>query len=58
MPIWELQKVMVTYTHMGVSKNRGTPTSSILIRVFHYFHHPFWGFTPTFGNTHIDTAVS
>ena len=21
-------------------------------RVFHYFHHPFWG-TPIFGNTHI-----
>ncbi len=32
---------------MGVSKNRGgTPKSSILTgRVFHYFHHPFWGFT-------------
>ena len=22
-------------------------------RVFHYFHHPFWGPTPIFGNTHI-----
>jgi len=29
---------------MGVSKNRGTPKSSILIGVFHYFHHPFWGY--------------
>ena len=30
---------------MGVSKNRGTPKSSIFIwfLVFHYFHHPFWG---------------
>ena len=38
---------------MGVSKNNGTPKSSILYnRVFHYFHHPFWG-TPIFGNTHI-----
>ena len=37
---------------MGVSKNRGTPKSSILIRVFHYFHHPFWG-TSIFGNTHM-----
>ena len=35
---------------MGVSKNRGTPKSSILIGVFHYFHHPFWD-TPIFGNT-------
>ena len=22
-------------------------------KVFHYFHHPFWGPTPIFGNTHI-----
>ena len=36
--IWEKQ-------HMGVSENRGTPKSSILIRDFHYFHHPFWGKT-------------
>ena len=21
-------------------------------KVFHYFHHPFWGFSPIFGNTH------
>ena len=28
------------------------PKSSILIGVFHYFHHPFWGI-PIFGNTHI-----
>ena len=27
-----------------------TPKSSILYnRVFHYFHHPFWGFPPIFG---------
>ena len=25
------------------------PNSSIFNRVFHYFHHPFWG-TPIFGN--------
>ena len=24
-------------------------------RVFHYFHHPFWG-TPIFGKTHINSA--
>ena len=30
------------------------PKSRILIRVFHYFHHPFWGPTPIFGNTHIN----
>ena len=29
----------------------GTPKSSHLNRVFHYFHHPFWGFPPIFGNT-------
>ncbi len=38
--------------HVGVSKNNGTPKSSIKNRVFHYFHHPFWG-TPIFGNTHV-----
>ena len=36
---------------MGVSKNRGTPKSSILIGFF-IINHPFWG-TPIFGNTHI-----
>ena len=37
--------------YMGVSKNRGTPKSSILIG-FSIINHPFWG-TPSFGNTHI-----
>ena len=37
--------------YMGVSKNRGTPKSSILIRLS-IINHPFWG-TPIFGNTHI-----
>ena len=40
---------------MGVSKNSGTPKSTILIgSVFHYFHHPFWGVKsnpPIFGST-------
>ena len=35
--------------HMGVSKNRGTPKSSILIGVS-IINHPFWG-TLIFGNT-------
>jgi len=38
---------------MGLSKIRGTPKSSILMRVFRYFHHPFWGPTPILGNTHL-----
>ena len=36
---------------MGVSKNNGTPKSSILIG-FSLINHPFWGI-PIFGNTHI-----
>ena len=36
---------------MGVSKNRGTPKSSILIG-FSIINHPFWG-TIIFGNTHM-----
>ena len=37
--------------HMGVSKNNGTPKSSILMS-FSIINHPFWG-TPIFGNTHM-----
>ena len=37
--------------YMDVSKNRGTPKSSILIGIS-IINHPFWG-TPIFGNTHI-----
>ena len=37
---------------MGVSKNMGTPKSSILIG-FSIINHPFWG-TSIFGNTHIE----
>jgi len=36
---------------MGVSKNSGTPKSSILIGIS-IINHPFWG-TPIFGNTHM-----
>ena len=36
---------------MGVSKNSGTPKSSILIG-FSIISHPFWG-TTIFGNTHM-----
>ena len=39
-------RVIKSYT--GVSKNNGTPKSSILVGVFHYFHHPFRGFSPYF----------
>ena len=37
---------------MDVSKNSGTPKSSILIG-FSTINHPFWGFPPMFGNPHI-----
>ena len=40
------------FIHVGVSKNRGENPQIIQIihfnRVFHYFHHPFWGFSPYF----------
>ena len=32
---------------MGVSKNNGTPKSSILVGFF-IINHPFWGFSPFF----------
>ena len=37
--------------HMGVSKNRGTSKSSILIRCS-IINHPFWGKKTIFGNIH------
>ena len=43
--------VPIGYVYIGVSKNRGTPKSSILIG-FSIINHPFWG-TSIFGNTHI-----
>ena len=47
---WKHTENNIIY-HMGVSKNRGTPKSSILIG-FSIINHPFWGI-PIFGNTHI-----
>ena len=48
----ETSKISTCLHHMGVSENRGTPKSSILIG-FSIINHPFWG-TPIFGNIHID----
>ena len=43
---WCSKKNTPPKLNMGVSKNRGTPKSSILIR-FSIINHPFWG-TPIF----------
>ena len=43
-----------SYPYMGVSKNNGTPKSSILIG-FSIINHPFWD-TTIFGNTHIHST--
>ena len=50
---WQVPNTLVTLleVQMGVSKNRGTPKSSILIG-FSTINHPFWG-TSIFGNTQI-----
>jgi len=49
---WQLPRSLSTSCiYMGISKNRGTPKSSILIE-FSIINHPFWG-APIFGNTHI-----
>ena len=47
------REVAICKTYMGVSKNNGTPKSSILIG-FSIINHPFWG-TPFVGNTHMIT---
>ena len=41
--------------HRGVSKNRGTSKSYILIGLS-LINHPFWG-RPIFGNTHISIGM-
>ena len=41
--------------YMGVSKNSGTPKSSILIG-FSIINHPFWD-TSIFGNTHMQSFI-
>ena len=40
--------------HLDVSKNMGTPKSSILIG-FSIINHPFWG-TPIFANTYLNKS--
>ena len=45
----EIQEQQDGSKPMGVSKNNGTPKSSILIG-FSSINHPYWG-TPIFGNT-------
>ncbi len=42
---WVFPKIMVPPNHPFVH------------RVFHYFHHPFWG-TPIFGNTQINLRTN
>ena len=51
MPSEFVKKLAIACVYMVVSKNGGTPKSSILIG-FSIINHPFWG-TPIFGNTHI-----
>ena len=51
------QKIRLDFlSDMGVSENRGTPKSSILIG-FAIINHPFWGI-PIFGNTHMGCKVA
>ena len=45
-----------SWVDVGVSKNNGTPKSSILIG-FSIINHPFWG-TPIFGNTHVPCQLT
>ena len=46
--------------NMGISKNSGVSPQIIHFhRIFHYFHHPFWGVPPhIFGSTSICSEVS
>ena len=46
------EKQILSGSYLGVSKNSGTPKSSIVIG-FSIINHTFWG-TPIFGNTHLE----
>ncbi len=52
---WKKGPLTSCLVYIGVSKNRGTPKSSISIG-FSIINHPFWG-TPIFGNTHIGVWI-
>ena len=58
-PLSSDQGPLVVLGYMGVSKNKGnTPQIIHFNRVFHYFHHPFWGKTPLFlGYFWVDTHI-
>ena len=47
------------YVDMDVSENSGfsPQIKTFKNRVFHYFHHPFWG-TTIFGNTHMSPITT
>ena len=49
------QPPLFFFHQIGVSKNSGTPKSSILIG-FSIINHPFWG-TPIFGNTQTEKST-
>ena len=53
---WWFQTLYDVHPYLGVSKNNGkTPQIIHFNRVFHYFRHPFWGFSPYFWvDTHLD----
>ena len=51
-----MEELLVSAVDIGVSKNRGTPKSSILIG-FSIINHPFWR-TPIFRNTHMVNMVN
>ena len=49
LPFWPSILANATFGYHMVLVPPNHPLNN---RVFHYFHHPFWG-TPIFGNTHI-----
>ena len=44
--------VFLWIANVDVSENSGFPQIIHFDRVFHYFHHPFWG-TTIFGHTYV-----
>ena len=52
--IWYGKSSIWVFPKIGVP-----PNHPFVHRVFHYFHHPFWGVnTPIFGNTHMKQKIN
>ena len=56
--VHDKKTLVATFVNLGVEPKiwENPPNHPFVHRVFHYFHHPFWG-TTIFGNTHFQSKL-